>query len=146
MEYTIKSFTVKLQVSEGTTKKADCPFSVVSILRGHYEKLDSDQEHFTVMFLDNKLNIRSIKTVFTGGITQSTIDIRVIFRLALLAGATGIIIAHNHPSGDCTPSIEDHNVTNLIKEVGALHQIPLRDHIVLGSNNEFYSYQENRLI
>ena len=146
MEYKIKSFTVKLEVAEGTTKKADCPFNVVSILRGHYEKLDSDQEHFTVMFLDNKLNIRSIKTVFTGGITQSTIDIRVIFRLALLEGATGIIIAHNHPSGDCTPSIEDHNVTKVIKEIGALHQIPLRDHIVLGSNNEFYSYLENRLI
>jgi len=146
MEYTIKSFSVKLQVSEGTNKKADCAFNVVNILRGHYETLDSDQEHVTILFLDNKLNVRSIKTVFTGGMTQSTIDARVIFRLALLAGATRIIMAHNHPSGDCTPSIDDHNVTKLIKEIGAFHQIPLQDHIVLGSNNEFYSYQENNLL
>lgn len=146
MEYTIESFTVKLQVSEGTTSKADCAFNTVNILRGHYEKLDVDQEHFTVMFLDNALNIRSIKTVFTGGISQSTIDSRVIFRLALLAGATRIIIAHNHPSGDCTPSLDDHNITNLIKDIGKFHQIPLMDHIVLGSNNEFYSYQENKLL
>lgn len=146
MEYTIKSFSVKLQVSGGTTEKADCPFNVVNVLRGHYANLDSDQEHCTVMFLDQGLNIRSIKTVFTGGITQSTIDARVIFRLALLAGATRIIIAHNHPSGDCTPSIDDHNVTKIIKEIGAFHQIPLRDHIILGDNNEFYSYQENKLL
>jgi len=146
MEYTIKSFTVKLQVAEGTTKKADNAFNVVNILRGHYATLDSDQEHMTVMFLDNKLNVRGIKTVFSGGMTQSTVDMRVIFRLALLAGATSIIIAHNHPSGDCTPSIDDHNVTNRIKDIGAFHQIPLTDHIILGSENEFYSYQENKLI
>ena len=146
MQYTIKSFTVKLQVSEGTSRKADNPFNVVNILRGHYANLDSDQEHVTVMFLDNGLNIRSIKTVFTGGINQSTIDARVIFRLALLAGATSIIIAHNHPSGNCTPSIDDHKTTTMLKDIGAFHQIPLKDHIILGDNNEFYSYQENRLI
>jgi len=146
MEYTIKSFTVKLQVSEGTLDKADCPFNVVNVLRGHYANLDSDQEHLTVMFLDRGLRIRSIKTVFTGGITQTTIDARVIFRLALLAGATSIIIAHNHPSGDCTPSIDDHKVTTRIKDIGAFHQITLQDHIVLGDNKEFYSYQENKLL
>ena len=146
MEYTIKSFTVKLQVSDGTTEKADCAFNVVNILRGHYANLDSDQEHITVMFLDRGLRIRQIKTVFTGGITQSTVDARIIFRLALLAGATSIIIAHNHPSGDCTPSIDDHKVTTLIKDIGAFHQIPLQDHIILGSENEFYSYQENKLL
>jgi len=98
------------------------------------------------MFLDQGLKIRSIKTVFSGGMAQSTIDVRIIFRLALLAGATSIIIAHNHPSGDCTPSIDDHNVTNRIKDIGALHGIPLQDHIVLGSNNEFYNYSENKLV
>lgn len=146
MQYTIKSFSVKLEVAEGTTKKADSPFNVVNILRGHYANLDSDQEHVTILFLDNKLNVRQVKTVFTGGMNQSTIDSRVIFRLALLAGATGIIMAHNHPSGDCTPSIQDHNVTKLIKENGVLLDIHLRDHIILGDNNEFYSYQENRLL
>jgi len=146
MEYSINSFTVKLEVAEGTTKKADNAFNVVNILRGHYETLDSDQEHVSILFLDRGLRIRSIKTVFTGGITQSTIDARVIFRLALLAGATGIIMAHNHPSGNCTPSIDDHKVTNAIKDIGALHQIPLKDHIILGDNNEFYSYQENNLL
>jgi len=146
MQYTIKSFSVKLEVAEGTTQKADSPFNVVNILRGHYATLDSDQEHVTILFLDNKLNVRQVKTVFTGGISQSTIDARVIYRLALLAGATRIIMAHNHPSGDCTPSIDDHNVTKMIKEIGSFHQIPLQDHIVLGSNNEFYSYQENGLL
>lgn len=146
MQYMVKSFSVKLEVAEGTTKKADNPFNVVNILRGHYATLDSDQEHVTILFLDNKLNVRQIKTVFTGGMSQSTIDARVIFRLALLAGATRLIMAHNHPSGDCTPSIDDHNVTKMIKDIGAFHQIPLQDHIVLGANNEFYSYQENHLL
>ncbi len=146
MEYKVKSFTVKLQVSDGTTKKADSPGNVVNILRGHYDTLDSDQEHFTVLFLDNKLNIRGIKTVFTGGITETTIDGRVIFRLALLAGATRIIIAHNHPSGDCMPSMDDNSITSALQKIGAFHNILLADHIVLGSNNEFYSYQKNNLL
>ena len=146
MEYTIKTFSVKLEVAEGTTEKANTPFNVVNILRGHYANLDADQEHFTIMFLDNGLNIRGIKTVFSGGIAESTIDYRVIFRLALLSSCTSLIIAHNHPSGNCTPSIEDHNVTNAIKDIGKFHNIPLKDHIVLGSNNEFYSYLENRLL
>ena len=82
-----------------------------------------------------------IYNVCRGGITSTTADIRLIFAAALKAGATGMILAHNHPSGTLSPSPQDRQLTQRIKQVAQLMEIDLLDHLILTSES-FYSFAE----
>lgn len=106
---------------------------------------DLKQEVFYCVYLDNKKKYIDMKKLFMGTINSSLVHPREIFREAYLLSASYIICIHNHPSGDPTPSSEDINITNLIKEVGSLHAIYLVDHIIIG-NNIYYSFFENKMI
>lgn len=83
-----------------------------------------------------------MQTVSVGGLDSCLIDKRVIFTGALLAGATSIIICHNHPSGNLLSSPQDDKITRDIKEAGKLLSIPLLDHIIL-TPHYYYSYADN---
>ena len=106
---------------------------------------DKKQEEFYVLFLDNKKKCISKKLLFKGSINFSIVHPREIFKEAYLCSASFIICLHNHPSGDSYPSREDDNITKKIKEIGVIHGIPLIDHIIIGQNN-YYSYFENNKI
>lgn len=77
-----------------------------------------------------------------GSVNQSLIGIREIFIRALLIGASHIILIHNHPSGNCTPSNSDVLITKKLEEAGDLLGIPLSDHIIIGKEN-FYSFKDH---
>ena len=79
--------------------------------------------------------------VSRGIVNASLCHPREVFRPAILAGAVQIVIAHNHPSGEISPSTEDRNVTKQIFEAGKLLDIPLRDHIIIG-DGEYFSFAE----
>lgn len=106
---------------------------------------DKKQEEFYVIFLDNKKKYICKKLLFVGSINFSVVHPREIFKEAYLSSASFIICLHNHPSGDSYPSKEDDNITRKIKEIGLIHGIPLIDHIIIGKNN-YYSYFENEKI
>jgi len=100
------------------------------------------QEKFFVLLYDTKLNLIKKEELYKGTVDNVTIHPREIFKLALLESATFIIIMHNHPSGDTTPSKKDIEFTNRIIEIGELIGIKVIDHIVISYEN-YYSFMEN---
>lgn len=99
-----------------------------------------DREHLVVLLLDTQLNVTGINTVSVGTIDATLATPREIFKPAILAGAHGIILAHNHPSGDPEPSTADKILFKRIHEAGKLLQIELLDAIIIGDRTEnFYS-------
>lgn len=99
------------------------------------------QEVFMVITLNGKNNILSKKEIFKGSLNSSLVHPREVFKEALKNSAASIIVCHNHPSGDPTPSKEDINVTKRIKECGNIMGIELLDHIIIG-DNKYISLKE----
>lgn len=105
------------------------------------EMRNLNQEHLVVLFLNTKNQIIHRQTIFIGSLNASIVHPREIFREALKRSAASIICAHNHPSGDPTPSQEDIHVTRRLAEAGKIMGIELLDHLVIG-NNSFVSLKE----
>ncbi len=103
-----------------------------------------EQENLKLVMLDNKNQVLRMQTVYVGTINSSQIRIAEIFREAIRQNAASIIIAHNHPSGDPTPSPEDVRVTEEIIEAGKLLEIELLDHLVIG-HQRFVSLRQRQL-
>lgn len=90
-----------------------------------------DREHFIVLLLNTKHRMIASETVSVGILNGSLIHPREVFKAAIAASAAAIIICHNHPSGDPTPSLEDWTVTKRLREAGDLLGIPLLDHVIV---------------
>lgn len=103
-------------------------------------KMVLNQECFVVLFLDSKCKLKFYKTLFIGSLSKSLVHPREIFKWACKVSAMGIIVAHNHPSGDPTPSKFDIDFTIQLYECSKLMQIELLDHIIVG--NTYYSFKE----
>ena len=97
------------------------------------------QEEFKVLLLNKANEVLGIYPLSKGGIAGTLIDVRLIFGVSLKCNATGIIICHNHPSGNLKPSIADINITKKIKECSSLLDIALIDHLII-SKTGFYSF------
>ncbi len=91
-----------------------------------------DQEHFLGIYLDTRKRIIKEKLLFIGTLNTTVIHPREIFKPAFEESASSVIIVHNHPSGDPTPSSEDITITKTLTKIGNLLDIPLLDHIILG--------------
>lgn len=96
-------------------------------------------EEFWAIFLNQNATIISINNFGKGGITSTTVDVRLIIQKALEINATGIILCHNHPSGELRPSDQDIVLTRQIVEATKLFNIKIIDHIIL-HNDHFYSF------
>jgi DNA repair protein RadC len=107
------------------------------------DKIDQEKEHFYVMHLDSHRRINLVELVAIGTLTNATIHPRETFRRAVIEGSDSIIIAHNHPSGDVTPSEADTRITQTLREAGEILQILLLDHIIF-TQTQFYSSLENK--
>jgi DNA repair protein RadC len=103
-----------------------------------------EQEHLRVMLLDTRNRLIRTTEVYRGSLSSSVMRVGEVFRDAVRANAASIIVAHNHPSGDPTPSPEDVSVTKAIVEAGRLLDIEVLDHIVIGKNR-FISLKERGL-
>lgn len=103
-------------------------------------------EEFKIMLLNNKNMVLGIADISKGGITATIIDSRIVFQYALKAHATGIILAHNHPSSNPTPSESDVLITKKLTEAGNVMEVKVLDHLVICGNNSYYSLaDEGRL-
>ncbi len=105
---------------------------------------ESKIEEFWVVFL-KKNQVSGIEKISTGGLDTSLVDIRLLLKLLLEKEATSFIIAHNHPSGNLTPSQADKDITRKIKEAAALLNIQLLDHLIIHQQNYFSFVDENLL-
>jgi DNA repair protein RadC len=104
-----------------------------------------DREYFVVLMLDTKNRVIGLNTVHIGTINSSLVSTRETFKPALLANATAVILAHNHPSGDPTPSPEDVAVTRKLVEAGQLLDIEVLDHIIIGDEGRSVSLKDRGL-
>jgi DNA repair protein RadC len=108
------------------------------------DRIDQDKEHFYVMHLDSHRRINLVELVAIGTLTDANIHPRETFRRAVIEGSYSIIVAHNHPSGDLTPSENDIKVTHMLYKAGEVLRIPLLDHIIF-TGNKYYSFQKHNL-
>lgn len=102
-------------------------------------------EEFKVMFTNRANKVLGIMEVSIGGISGTVADPRLIFIGALKAGASGMIVSHNHPSGNLTPSQADIQLTRKLKEGGNLLEIQLLDHIIMTSES-YYSFADEGIL
>lgn len=103
------------------------------------------KEHFKIILLDTKNQILSVEEISIGTLNASIVHPRDVFKIAIKRNANSIILIHNHPSGDPTPSKEDINITNRLLDVGELVGIKVLDHIIIG-DNVYISFKEKNLI
>jgi DNA repair protein RadC len=103
------------------------------------KKIIEHLEVFKIMLLNNKNEVLGIAEISVGGITSTIIDGRIVFQYALKAHAIAIIIAHNHPSNNPTPSESDVDITKKLIQAGSVLNIQLLDHIILCGDGSYYS-------
>jgi DNA repair protein RadC len=114
--------------------------AVAAAFREHFEPLDREQ--FVVLVLDGKNRIVGFNVVSVGSLTAALVHPREVFKAAVLSNAAALILAHNHPSGDPTPSTEDRALTSRLRQAGELLGIRVLDHVVLGDEGRFVSMAE----
>jgi DNA repair protein RadC len=105
---------------------------------------DREYEVFTVLFLDTQHRLLAVEDMFRGTLDAASVYPREILKAALACNAGALILAHNHPSGDPSPSEADKRITHHIKDVVGLVAIRTLDHVVVGEGT--YSFAENGLI
>lgn len=110
----------------------------------HYYKHTSTEE-FVILILDSKNKLIAIDTISIGTINSTIVHPREVFKSAIKRSANSIILVHNHPSGDPSPSQEDIMISKRLKEVGELIGIKVLDHIIVGTNKHL-SLKEKNLI
>lgn len=106
----------------------------------------ADREILVCLCLNTKNHVVNIGTVSVGSLNASIVHPREVFKTAILSNSASIILAHNHPSGDPTPSKEDIGITHRIKEGGKILGIDLLDHIILGDDGNFISLKTKGII
>ena len=119
--------------------------SAEDVYRELQEYCSKKQEYFLCITLDGASHIIEKRIISIGTLNQSLVHPREVFADAIADRAAGIIIAHNHPSGQLTPSLEDKRVTKRLKEVGSIMGIELLDHVIL-SREGYFSFREEDLI
>ena len=124
-------------------KKIEIKLNNSSIIYEYFKDkfINEKQENFYAIYLDSKSNLIAYKLLFKGTLNSSCVHPREIFKYAHLESAYSIIVMHNHPSGDSTPSKEDEKTTKPLKEIGKLMSIPIVDHIIFGKDNYFSFYE-----
>ena len=106
---------------------------------------DLPHEEFWVMLLNRANKVIDTKLVGRGGVSSTVVDSKVIFSFALESLASGIILGHNHPSGNLKPSNSDIRLTKKIVDAGKIMKVPVLDHIIVG-DNDYFSFADEGLI
>lgn len=121
-------------------KSSDDAYQIISPLLG-----DLNVEEFHVIYLNNGNKVLKTVRIAQGGITATVVDARLIFKIAFEVYATALILVHNHPSGQLTPSRADIDLTKRIADFGKMIEINILDHLIVTSNNYFSFADENML-
>ena len=104
------------------------------------------KESLRTILLDTRYNLIRVEEISLGSVNESIAHPRDVFRPAVIHSAYAVIVAHNHPSGDPSPSQADHSLTRRLREAAELLQIKLLDHIIIGAPNEnrppYFSFKE----
>ncbi len=102
-------------------------------------------ESFRVLLLNRANHVLGCLQISQGGITGTVVDVRIVFGAALKAAACGVILAHNHPSGNLNPSMSDRELTRKMVDAGKLLDINVLDHLIV-TQSSYYSFADEGLI
>lgn len=133
----------RVQIKQAERQQIVSSETVCNILRPLIG--DIEREEFWAIYLNQSNRVIRKERLSAGGLTGTLVDIRVIMKEAILCNATGIIISHNHPSGNEKPSGEDNRITEQVKKAAETLNIRLIDHVIITSNT-YYSYVENGML
>jgi DNA repair protein RadC len=127
----------------------DRPEAIVEAWHEHVAAspwFDSEKEHLVVFVLDGRLVLKGWNVVSIGTVNEAMCHPRDVLRPVLVAAGYGFVMAHNHPSGDPSPSRADHGTTRRLDEAGKLVGTRLLDHVVVGRNRSYFSFREAGLV
>lgn len=119
-----------------------CPTDVEGLLRGRIANLD--RENFVAVLLNTKNEVLETPTISVGTLSAALVHPREVFKPAIRASAAGVILAHNHPSGNVEPSREDREVTRRLAEAAEVIGIDVLDHVILGDG--YFSLKEHGML
>ena len=146
----VKNFVSEISVSYSHTYKRKIKitdaYSAEKTLRKMWDaQLMNIQEQFCVLFLNNANEVVGFRCLSTGGLTATSVDLRILFSIACKSLSSSIIIAHNHPSGTLKASKADIDLTHKIKRAGDMLDISLLDHVIL-TDKSFVSLAQQGVI
>jgi len=145
MEVIAQKFTLKLVKEDDTQYRLNCkinsPLVAYEAFIDIFELNQQAEEVFCILTLDIKSKITGAFEVSRGSVNKSVVSPREVFKRAILNNASGIVLAHNHPSGELTASEEDILITDKLKEGGEIIGIKIVDHIIVG-DNQYCSLRE----
>jgi DNA repair protein RadC len=118
----------------------------IHLLKFFPEETISLQEQFVVGYVNRANRLMGVYEMSKGGITGTVADPKLILGVALKSAATGIILAHNHPSGNLQPSIQDKDITKKIQEACKLLDITLLDHLIVVPEDTYFSFADEGLL
>ena len=136
----VKIYMVKEKKLPYGKESIDHPQKVVKLARQLLNGVD--KEHLLVIPVDAAAKPVGIEIVSIGSLNGAVLEPREVFKHAILSNAAGILIIHNHPSGNVIPSEEDCRVTERVRQAGDLLGIPVLDHIILGDEEMYLSMKE----
>lgn len=143
-DYQLQEVNVRLCLKEGAVLYSTAPLSHPEAARDVMRDVlkDLDREMVCVVNLDNKMKPINYNVVSIGSIDQSMVPIQNVYKSSILSNAASIMLLHNHPSGDVSPSGPDFDVTKKLVEAGKLMGIPVIDHLIIGGmNGDIYSFR-----
>ncbi len=136
------SYSTKVKAADRL--KVRCSRDAEKLLRQVFPSLEH-VEYFYIICLNRANQVLGFHQVSKGGVSGTVTDVRVIFQVAIKSNSSGLILAHNHPSGNLQPSEPDLKITRKIKEAGGFLDINVLDHIILAEEGYLSMADENQL-
>ena len=130
--------TYKNKISNSERPKINCSEDAYKILKENWNQETLElREEFKILLLNRANKVLGMVSISTGGVSGTVADPKLIFSAALKANASGIILSHNHPSGNLKPSEADISLTTKLKHGGTLLEISVLDHVIITENGYF---------
>lgn len=138
----LSEIEIKYTSNIGKRVKVSTSLDAYEVFRGMWDISTIElREEMKVILLNRDNVVLGVYTLSTGGVASTVVDKRLIFGVALKCNASGIIIAHNHPSGNVEPSTADKKLTKEIKDVGCLMDVFLLDHLII-IKDDYFSFSD----
>lgn len=146
IKYDARETLIKKDLSKYATESCNSAEKLAEIFIKYFDLYQDEKERFVVMMFDTKLKIIGVNLVSVGNINSTIVFPLEVFRPAILAGASNIAVAHNHPSGNLEPSSDDMRVMTRLKEAGELLRIEVVDAFIISGKKKgkrFSSFKQD---
>lgn len=143
--YSLKQVKEKSGIYNVDNANIDCPEAATAIINQVFQLDEEAVEKFIILTLTTKKAVAGIHVISVGTLNSSLVHPREVFKAAILNNSASIILVHNHPSGDPTPSPEDLDVTRRLREAGKIMGIEVLDHLIIGDSGRFASLRKKGL-